>query len=91
MSEFVNDARNFVTVSNKSYKNSPELCKQLQHAAQSWERLLGTSGGKINPVKMRLLYSSIVFQFKWDLTNRLHFYILNSNYLVRCLINNKRS
>ena len=50
MSEFVNDARNFVTVPNKSHKNSPELCKLLQHDAQSWERLLGTSGGKINPV-----------------------------------------
>ena len=51
MSGFVDDTRNFVTVPTKSNQSSLELCKLLQHAAQSWEHLLSTSGGKVNPYK----------------------------------------
>ena len=39
MSVFVNDSRNFVTTTQITHSNSPELCKLLQYAAQSWEYL----------------------------------------------------
>ena len=51
MSVFVDDSRNFVTAKERTNSKSPELCKLLQHAAQSWEHLLSTSGGKLNPSK----------------------------------------
>ena len=48
---FVDDSRNFVTTKQRTHSNSPELCNLLQHAAQSWEHILSTSEGKLNPAK----------------------------------------
>ena len=44
------DARNFVS-SHTSKGNDIELCKMLQDSVQSWEYLLTTAGGKLNPEK----------------------------------------
>ena len=49
MSVFIEDSRKFVTTTQRTNSNSLELCKLLQHTAQSWEHLMSTSGGKLNP------------------------------------------
>ena len=62
MSVFVGDSRNFVTTIQRTHSNSQELCQLLQHAAQSWEHLLSTSGGKLNPSKCILYILQWLFQ-----------------------------
>ena len=48
MVAFFDDARNFF---NKSKGNYIELCTMLQNSVQSWEHLLSTAGGNLNPEK----------------------------------------
>ena len=48
----------------KSHQNLPELYKLLQHATQSWELLLSTSGGKLNPFKY--IFYTIQWSFNSD-------------------------
>ena len=50
MSGFVDDTRIFVTTT-RSEGRVMELCNMLQDSAQSWEYLLTTSSGKLNPGK----------------------------------------
>ena len=62
MSVFVDNSRNFVTTKQRTYSNSPKLCNLLQHAIQSWEHLLSTSGGKLNPSKCVFYILQCTFQ-----------------------------
>ena len=69
VSIFVDDSRNFVTTIQRTHSNSLELYKLLQYATQSWEHLLSTSGGQLNPLKC--VFSILQWLFQPDGTSKV--------------------